>query len=65
MLYTLLKRTISVLMLTTFGSSAPWAVPNPKMTEYNSAMTRQRLNELLQQTPSLPTSDKKQPVRLS
>ncbi len=31
----------------------------------DNALTRQRLNELLRQTPSLPTAETREPVQLS
>ncbi len=47
------------------GASA-WETLSPKMSFYeDSPMTRQRLNELLKQTPSIPTMEAKEPVQLS
>ncbi len=65
MLQPVLKRILSVFQLNSFGSSSPWAIPNPKMDFEDSPMTRQRLNELLQQTPSIPSQEAKEPVQLS
>jgi hypothetical protein len=58
----LLKRLISMLRLLAVGWSAFWAIPNPKMSMSNTILTRQMLNELLQQTPSIPTTVEKQTV---
>lgn len=61
----LLKRIFSTFHLVAFGSSGPGAIPNPTMSFDDSPMTRQRLNDLLRQTPSLPNQELKEPVQLS
>ncbi len=62
MLNAMLKRMMTLFGMLTFGSSAPWAMPSPKMSMTEGVFTRQKLNELLQQTPSIPTPAEKQPV---
>ena len=48
----LFKRILDAIKLVSFGSSAPWAMDRPKMSD--DCLTREKLQELLACTPRLP-----------
>lgn len=64
MLTAILKALFKAFPLVRFGSSGPGAIPAYRLDD--SPMTRERLNELLRQTPTLPSVDNnREPVKLS